>query len=121
MTYHPKSFIERWRSHVTPGLPDECWNWSPEGSPLLYPYLEYGGHRIGAHVATYLHFNGEIPLGNEIRHTCDNRRCCNPAHVIVGTRLDNVRDMVSRGRNRNGWEDRRRDAKGRFTGRVTDA
>lgn len=37
-----------------------------------------------------------------MRHTCDNRTCISPAHIIVGTRTDNMRDMLSRGRKRLG-------------------
>lgn len=31
-----------------------------------------------------------------VRHTCDIRNCVNPAHLIVGTSADNVRDMLER-------------------------
>ncbi len=37
-------------------------------------------------------------IGLVARHTCDNRWCINPSHLIPGTSLDNVRDMISRGR-----------------------
>ena len=37
-----------------------------------------------------------------MRHTCDNRNCISPAHIIIGTRTDNMRDMISRGRKRLG-------------------
>lgn len=36
--------------------------------------------------------------GKVVRHTCDNGRCINPAHLIIGTRQDNHADMVERGR-----------------------
>lgn len=32
------------------------------------------------------------------RHTCDNRWCINPEHILIGTYKDNVNDMISRGR-----------------------
>ena len=41
--------------------------------------------------------NGKIK--NEVlRHTCDNRWCINPDHLIEGTHNDNVQDRVLRGR-----------------------
>lgn len=33
-----------------------------------------------------------------IRHTCDNRLCVNPDHLITGTFKDNAMDAVERGR-----------------------
>jgi hypothetical protein len=50
-------------------------------------------------VAFYLTY-GHWPLVG--RHACDNRRCCNPAHVLDGTHADNRRDAVERGRHQHG-------------------
>lgn len=36
--------------------------------------------------------------GKVVRHTCDNGRCINPEHLIIGTHLDNMQDMFERGR-----------------------
>lgn len=32
------------------------------------------------------------------RHSCDNPRCINPEHLVIGTQQDNVQDMMDRGR-----------------------
>jgi len=36
--------------------------------------------------------------GKVIRHTCDNPRCINPKHLLIGTAADNSQDRVDRGR-----------------------
>lgn len=49
-----------------------------------------------AHRIAYRAHYGELP--DLLRHTCDNRRCANPLHLVPGTQADNMRDMVERGR-----------------------
>lgn len=36
--------------------------------------------------------------GLVVRHTCDNRRCVNPEHLLIGTQKDNCNDARVRGR-----------------------
>ena len=38
----------------------------------------------------------------EARHTCHRRNCINPQHLIPGTHVDNMKDMVIAGRGRSG-------------------
>ena len=55
----------------------------------------------------YRFYKGEPKKGMVIRHTCDNRRCINPQHLIIGTHQDNVRDRVERGRSAKGKDNGR--------------
>lgn len=54
---------------------------------------------MGAHRAMAgLVFGWEVIEGMVVCHHCDNPPCCNPAHLFVGEHVDNVRDMIEKGR-----------------------
>jgi hypothetical protein len=66
-------------------------------------YVTVGGRRAEYRVrASRLVFEQawgvRLEPGQVVRHTCDNARCVNPLHLMVGTQLDNVRDRDRRGR-----------------------
>lgn len=61
-----------------------------------FPCRVQRAHRVALYLAT-----GEPPEGH-VLHSCDNRRCVNPEHLRSGTRLDNMRDCVERGRHAGG-------------------
>lgn len=44
-------------------------------------------------------------LDGHVRHTCDNSRCIEPTHLLLGTHQDNMDDRTSRGRHRGGKGD----------------
>lgn len=96
---------------------EECWPWL--GVSLLkgYGFIGRGGRGAGkllAHRAAWEVTFGSIPEsdgyhGTVVMHTCDNRLCCNPKHLRLGTQAENVRDMDAKGRRGygNGWPTRR--------------
>ena len=58
-----------------------------------------------AHRVAYC-FNRGIPMkyikGLVIRHKCDNPRCINPQHLLIGTHQDNMDDRQQRSRQAKG-------------------
>lgn len=81
---------------------DTCWLWQGHVYGKGYGALNVDGTKRYAHRLAYEAWNGPIPDGLFVRHTCDVRRCVNPEHLIVGTIADNNADMAARGRARNG-------------------
>lgn len=51
-----------------------------------------------AHRFSYKMYIGGIPPTSVVRHKCHNRKCCNPAHLDVGTHLQNMKDAVDANR-----------------------
>lgn len=41
---------------------------------------------------------GSLPRGMMVMHSCDTPRCVNPAHLSLGTALDNNGDAAAKGR-----------------------
>lgn len=89
---------QRFEDNVFYGSPCGCHYWIGT----------YGNHGYGclstelAHRVSYELYKGPIPKSMVILHSCDNRKCVNPNHLFLGTNQDNVRDMVSKGRQAKG-------------------
>ncbi len=64
--------------------------------------MRFQGKLLGAHKASYILFNGEVPDGLVVCHRCDNPKCVNPKHLFLGQPKDNTQDMIAKGRNRIG-------------------
>lgn len=52
------------------------------------------------HRLLWILLNGPIPEWPKavVIHSCDNRKCINPAHLSLGTQQENIRDCVTKGR-----------------------
>lgn len=81
---------------------DDCWEFKGRLEPDGYGVVTIKGAPYRAHRAAYELWIGPIPEGHVIRHTCDNRRCINPLHLITGSPRDNVHDAQERKRLANG-------------------
>lgn len=104
-SFSPNPFV---RLHADPdtliefrawiGTWGECWLWDGRLNERGYGSFRLHNQHISAHRAAYLLFKGPICGGLHVLHSCDVRHCVNPDHLRLGTHLENMREMVAKGR-----------------------
>lgn len=104
MTKRGPSEADRFWSKVRPEPGDGCWLWT--GSTVRgygsFRLTRRGSERIArgvkAHRWSWEAHYGPIAAGLHVCHRCDVPRCVNPAHLFLGTALENQRDCKAKGR-----------------------
>ncbi len=96
------NLADRFWAHVQKS-DNACWLWTGTKNAYDYGVFGYRGKLLFAHrVSWELHNNKKIPDGMCILHVCDRPICCCPSHLLLGTKLDNSRDMSRKGRSARG-------------------
>lgn len=92
-----REYVEKWSEPIPIA---GCWLWSGVLAENGYGRPLWKGKKYYAHRLSYSAFHGEIPKDGCVLHECDNRACVNPAHLWLGSQLQNIEDMKNKKR---GW------------------
>lgn len=103
----PKQFWSR----VRVAAPNSCWEWQGAKTSGGYGNLSWHGVCVQAHRVAYYLSHGGVSLSTNFRqagtasrykrfvlHSCDNRACCNPKHLFLGSMRTNQLDAYAKGR-----------------------
>lgn len=96
MSYNKLSLIQKLLTKAS--AQGECLIWFGQKDPNGYGRLRITGKLRRAHRLMYEIHKGQIPAGAVVMHSCDRPACINIDHLSLGTQLENIRDMHSKGR-----------------------
>lgn len=86
--------------YVADDQPSPCHLWqgpnSGTGRGGGYGRMSLNGQTVAVHLVVYTHFYGYIPGNKQIDHLCNQRMCCNPAHLEMVSHLKNQKRRATR-------------------------
>lgn len=81
---------------------NECWHWKESLNKDGYGRVRLNGVLKMAHRIAYELHTGKNIDGFVAMHICDNPKCCNPNHLVIGTHADNQNDKMQKNRQAKG-------------------
>lgn len=76
----------------------ECWNWNGAYTGSGYGTMRIHPRSLPAPRAIYLLTKGKLDNELEVAHLCDNKKCCNPFHLVASTHKENMHDAYAKKR-----------------------
>ena len=91
---YTRTQVDRFWNNVAVGLAGECWPWKlsqhSNGYGQVGLRVDGKDRMLKAHkVAWEIHNDQQLTLFERVSHSCDNKLCCNPRHVIMLTSSSN--------------------------------
>jgi hypothetical protein len=93
-----KTPSQKFMEKCEPVTESGCWIWTGTLHNSGYGRISLTGRKELAHRHSFRLFRGELAVGMQVNHKCDNPLCVNPDHLYAGTQKQNVRDCIDRGR-----------------------
>ena len=92
-----EEYLKRFFSRTTINPTTGCLEWNGARSHNGYG-ISYRNGRTGVVSRFVYELLNQVSLlkTTDVCHTCDNRSCINPNHLWLGTRLDNMKDMMQK-------------------------
>lgn len=92
----------RFWASISPEPNSGCWLWTGRTAKFGHGRIGVGGEYVNTHRLSWELHRGPIPDGLWVLHKCDVPPCCNPDHLFLGTRADNMADAARKNRLRHG-------------------
>jgi len=94
------ALVNRLRGKIKVHKDTKCWEWmgatSGNGRGGGYGKINVKGQYVYVHRLMYSLVHGFVSNKKQIDHTCENRLCCNPAHLQEVSNLKNQRLKTKR-------------------------